>query len=781
MQLDIASAAPPVGRGERRLAFRDRQRTTPEKLLRRQGAARRIVAVLCILLAMAVPAAAFERPLPGAGRLSFRDGARPRGVSVKIDPPFSRVPDPRCPTTSSLRLVTSETTYAEIELPCGRWRQTPSGYRYYDRAAGAGGVESVFLSAKKMRIRLRGRQWTQPSGPAELLMAALSIAEQRDCSRFLVSVDQARRVRARKAMQLCRLPRPNFIVVMLDDVRFDAIDRMPILQNEIVAKGVSFDNAFTPNPVCCPSRASTFTGLYSLRHGTHTVGGRIGGADRFHESGADQNTIAVWLNDAGYRTGLFGKYLNDYAQTEENQGPGGGFYIPPGWDRWWAFVSTDHYGGVLGASYQIVEEDGTRTDHVDHSTDAEYSTDLSAEKLRSFIAEAVGAGQPFFAYWSPYAAHGAWPALLPTPALRHAGAFQFLPPWRPPSWSEVDLSDKPLWLQRHAQAFLNAGTTSFYQALSELFRIGQYETLLSVDEQLGMILEQLGALGVDRDTIILFTSDNGLLWGEHQVWFGKDVPYEEAQRVPMVLRYPRRVPEAGNVVAPVLNVDIAPTVGALAGAVLPANLDGQSFAALIVDPPTSGWRKDYLLEHWRVSRRYNLRYSGQMTDGDRLRVFYGDPRAKPRASAIFEFDSGNGTAPGTVPVSIGMNADASAQALRSQILSTIPGAKVTLNVNTDLLVVDVAVASERDSIYLWEELDQGSVLEPENQLPDYFGVRDVANGFTWVEYETGERELYDLQVDPAQLENVAGDPAHAAIRGQLEQRLVELLAEIESR
>jgi len=172
-------------------------------------------------------------------------------------------------------------------------------------------------------------------------------------------------------------PRPNFILINLDDARADGIDRMPVVQSVLAGEGVTFEHSFTPNAECCPSRASILTGLYAVNHRTLNVFGTVGGAKRFRENGADRETIAVWLRDAGYRTGLFGKYLNLYSDpTEGDRGPDGTFYLPPGWDRWWAMISPEGYGGIHGRSYEIIEEDGARTLFEDHSTDAENSTDL---------------------------------------------------------------------------------------------------------------------------------------------------------------------------------------------------------------------------------------------------------------------------------------------------------------------------------------------------------------------------------------------------------------------
>ncbi len=568
------------------------------------------------------------------------------------------------------------------------------------------------------------------------------------------------------------IPPPNVLLIVLDDVR---IDGMPVLQARLAGEGVRFDNAFVTDPVCSPSRASLLTGSHAFHHGTRQVGGPIGGADTFRVSGADQQTLAVWLQDAGYRTGLFGKYLNAYGEaTEGSAGPGGGFYVPPGWDRWWALVSTEHYGGIHGESYEIVEEDGARTIYADHATDAEYLTDLSAQVARAFMSEAEAAGEPFFVYWSPYASHVETPGLLPAPADRHFGAFAGLPLWRPPSWDEADISDKPRWLGSLPDA-------SVAGAFTDAMRERAYETLLAVDEQIEAFLDHLDALGIGDDTVVFVTSDHGVGWGEHRLFDQlKDCPYEECLRVPLVVRYPRQIGTTPIVrTAPVLNIDVAPTVLALAGAAGPAGpagSDGESFDGWLFGPQPNGWRTDFLMEYWRPGRDATLWLLGPVTEGDRLRLFHGKTRAIPRASKVFEFDAGDGVSAGAIAVPISQNSLETFSNLRSAVEANVPDTTAILTFGPSaarLGVVDESL--DHDGLYWWEELDQADVFTLVYPRTDYFGVRDVANGYTWVESETGERELYDLALDPDQLDNRAADPAYQVVRAQLEARLVALL------
>jgi arylsulfatase A-like enzyme len=381
----------------------------------------------------------------------------------------------------------------------------------------------------------------------------------------------------------------------------------------------------------------------------------------------------------------------------------------------------------------------------------------------------VNAEQPFLAVWAPYASHVDNPQYLPVPADRHLDAFSELDPWRPPSWNEADVTDKPRWVQ-----FANDDPS--LAELTDDIRQRAYESLLAVDEQLGALLDHLGTLGVDQDTVVLLTSDNGASWGEHR-WFVQDkqCPYEECLRVPMVVRYPAGIPSTpATLSAPVLNIDVAPTLAALASVTLPVSVDGESFDGWLLGSPPASWRTDFLIEHRRPTQNDFVTYAGQVTDGDQLRLFHGDPRAEPRAETIFEFDSGDGVSGGAVAVPIGADADGSFSNLGDAVVANVAATEKQHDVAVSRLTIRDS-SPNHDGVYWWEEVDQGDAFVPKHPMPDYFGVRDVENGYTWVEYETGERELYDLDLDPHQLENVADDPSYATVRQQLEARLDELL------
>ena len=118
---------------------------------------------------------------------------------------------------------------------------------------------------------------------------------------------------------------PDIVLIMLDDARADLLSRetAPEIMRRLGRRGVTFSHAMVPVSLCCPSRTSTLTGMYS-----HTTGSYRGGIGSFDN---DRRTLPVWLHRAGYRTGLFGKYLNGYGRGRFRR------YLPPGWDRWVAF------------------------------------------------------------------------------------------------------------------------------------------------------------------------------------------------------------------------------------------------------------------------------------------------------------------------------------------------------------------------------------------------------------------------------------------------------------
>jgi arylsulfatase A-like enzyme len=350
------------------------------------------------------------------------------------------------------------------------------------------------------------------------------------------------------------------LLILTDDQRWDSLWAMPNVQRLLVDRGVTFSNSFVVNPLCCPSRATFLTGNYSHTTGVYRQIPPHGGFDSFD----DRSTLATWLHDAGYTTALIGKYLNGYQQAAASG------YVPPGWDRWMAFATPNYQG------YQLTV-DGTTVEHGDDPAD--YSTTVLGSAAEDFIRTTTG---PIFLDFAPNAPHA--PA---TPEPRFERAFSDLGPLRPPSFNEPDVTDKPSYIR--GRPLLTDGAI---HALDEMHR-DQYRVLQSLDEQVGRLIDALADTGRLDNTLIVFTSDNGLLLGEHR-WAKKEVPYDESIRVPLVIRYDA-IGRAG-VTDPrlVLNLDFAPTAAEVAGVDVPPT-DGRSLLPLLAGSD-KGWRQEFLVE-----------------------------------------------------------------------------------------------------------------------------------------------------------------------------------------
>jgi len=389
----------------------------------------------------------------------------------------------------------------------------------------------------------------------------------------------------------CTVPRtpesakPNIILILTDDQDVETLVHMPRIQALLVKQGLTFKNAFVTTPLCCPSRASILTGQYP--HNNDIVHNRppLGGFEKFRDLGREGSTVATWLRAAGYRTALFGKYLNGYPTADNPT------YVPPGWDEWYGKFERgpdigDYFGYRLNENGRVVAYGKEPSD---------YLTDVLVEKAVAFIQSAArDRTRPIFLYFGPYAPHaeGA-PDGPPTPAPRHKGALAHMAAPRPPSFNEADMSDKPSHIQR--LPVLNAKQIG---ELDHEYRT-RVESLLAVDEAVERIVKILDDRGELANSYIFFMADNGYLLGQHRRPRGKGVPYEESIRVPLVVRGPG-IPAGQSIDYFALNIDFAPTVAELAGASIPLSIDGRSLMQLlrVAKSPLANWRQDFLVEFY---------------------------------------------------------------------------------------------------------------------------------------------------------------------------------------
>jgi arylsulfatase A-like enzyme len=327
----------------------------------------------------------------------------------------------------------------------------------------------------------------------------------------------------------------NIVLIVMDDMRSDLLEYMPRTERIIRGDGTEFVNAYVTTPSCCPSRASILTGEYASSHG---VINNLSAA-LFN----DFQALPVWLDDAGYETGFYGKYLNTYD----------GSFVPPGWDDWHAFEARwlRRNGGYFdfrlnnNGSHRFYEKG--------------YSTDVLRKQAVRFI-ERQTSDAPFFVAFFPRAPHG--PS---QPAPRHQNLPVRLPP-KPPSYNEADLSDKPASIR---QAALWSAAA---QAQADAVFRDEIRTLRAVDEAIKAMYDATVALGKHNETVFIFTSDNGKLWGEHR-HIGKFIPYEEAIRVPLLISNTSIGRRSRDLA---LNIDIAPTILDFAELPIPASVQGES-------------------------------------------------------------------------------------------------------------------------------------------------------------------------------------------------------------
>lgn len=364
---------------------------------------------------------------------------------------------------------------------------------------------------------------------------------------------------------------PNIIFILTDDMDMTLMPYMEKTNQLIGEQGATFENHFVTTPLCCPSRASILRGQYA--HNTDVLANAPGFV-RFFKLRAEEDTLNVWLNEAGYRTALYGKYLNNYPVNA------GQNYVPPGWTDWAAFLGTD-YEGDLYFNYTL-NENGALVEYGGAPED--YSTDVIRDKSLAFIEDSVEADSPFFLFVSVYAPHG--PA---TAAPRHEALYETLAYPRKPSFDEEDLSDKPGIIRAQTET-----GDDFDQGDANVYFSARINSLRAVDELVEALTHSLEQNGLLENTYIIFTSDNGFRLGEHRIPSGKGTAYEEDIRVPLLLRGPGIQP--GMRISPMTaNIDFAPTIAELAGVRAPDFVDGRSFVPCLYDAEVA-WRDGVLLE-----------------------------------------------------------------------------------------------------------------------------------------------------------------------------------------
>lgn len=363
--------------------------------------------------------------------------------------------------------------------------------------------------------------------------------------------------------------RPNIVFVLVDDLDTELVDHMPNLQALVRDKGASFADYLVTSALCCPSRSSFLRGQYP--HNT-TVLTNEDGFSKFHALGLEKSTIATWLQTAGYRTALMGKYLNGYLEA-----PGKGLfdYVPPGWNEW----------DVAGDGFREVDytlnHNGTLETH--GAAPQDFLTDVLTARATSFIADNAAAGRPFFLELSTFGPHFPY-----TSPARYAGDFTTAQAPRPASFDVVG-TDEPAWLAGLA-LLTPAQIADIDAAYQKRLRAVQ-----GIDAMIARIVDALGESGVVDNTYIVFTSDNGYHLGQHRLQPGKQTAFDPDIRVPLFVRGPGVKHERIDAMA--ANIDLAPTFAGWAGAHVPSFVDGRALQPLLGGATPANWRNAVLVEH----------------------------------------------------------------------------------------------------------------------------------------------------------------------------------------
>jgi N-acetylglucosamine-6-sulfatase len=355
--------------------------------------------------------------------------------------------------------------------------------------------------------------------------------------------------------------RPNFLIIISDDQRYDTMEYMPRTRELIFERGIEFTSAYVTTPRCCPSRASILTGLYAHNHGVYTNDSPLR---------EETSTFAEQLHESGYTTGIFGKYLNSYPIRESDP-------PRPEFDEWYVFPS-DHpayYDFKVNANGNIEEVKG-------------YQTYALRDRAIAFLQTAAQQDKPFLLLFTPSAPH------IPSdPAPGDENLYADQARARTPDYNEKDLSDKPEWLQSIYP--LSPEDTEYMDGLW----FDHIRSLNGLDIAVEDLIQELERQGELENTVIIYMSDNGIMLGEHRM-LGKMLAYEPASHVPFAIYSSSLIKRPYTSHDLVANIDILPTLYELAGVHISRDVDGQSLVPLFGGDSRARWRDYLLIEGWPV-------------------------------------------------------------------------------------------------------------------------------------------------------------------------------------
>jgi N-acetylglucosamine-6-sulfatase len=385
----------------------------------------------------------------------------------------------------------------------------------------------------------------------------------------------------------------NIIFILSDDHRYDFmgfLDKPKFLEtpnmDRMAREGAHVDNASVTTSLCSPSRATILTGLYSHKHKVIDNGSPVPEGTKF---------IGEYLQRAGYETAFIGKWHMGEAKDD----PRAGF------DHWVSFKGQGlYYNPDLNVDGQRIKSKGYVSDIL---------TDYAIKWLKK------KRNKPFFLFLSHKAVHAMF-----EPAQRHLGKYDKVELEYPANMAntEENYKNKPRWVREqrnswHGVDFMYHGSMDF-----DTFYRRYCETILGIDDSIGVILNTLGELELDKSTLLFYMSDNGFCFGEHGL-IDKRHMYEPSMRVPLLVRCPEMIKPGIKIDKLVQNIDIAPTIFAAAGLKPLPNMDGKSLLPLL-QGKDSDWRNEVYYEYyWERDFPHTPTVFGVRTEKYKYMTYHG--------------------------------------------------------------------------------------------------------------------------------------------------------------